>query len=530
MSIQSAGPGVRRAELGDMPPEELRRLAHEVVDWIADYLGRVGDLPVLPDVSPGEIRDALPSKAPVAGESMDDVLADFRETVLPGVTHWNHPTFHGYFAVTGSGPGILGEMITAALNVNAMVWRSSPAGTELEVLTLDWLRDLLGLPGGFTGVIQDGASTSSLVALAAAREIGLPEARALGLSAAPRARIYASEEAHSSIAKASVTLGLGREGLRRVRADERFRMDVEALRAAVAEDVASGIRPIAVVATVGTTSTASVDPVGAIADVAKEHGLWLHVDAAYAGAAAIVPELRPLFQGWERADSIVLNPHKWLFTPVDCSALLMRRPEAVRAAFSLVPEYLRTAEGDRATHLMDYGVALGRRFRALKLWFVMRYFGRDGIVSRIREHVRLARWLADQIDEDPAWERAAPVDFSTVVFRWAPEGVPGRVQDEVTEAVLTSVNESGKAFVSHTKLNGRFWIRLSVGNLGTTQAHMERTWALIREAAERIVIEPVHSSREGWGEAAHRIRERGEDGLLDPPASTDFDESEWRWE
>jgi len=477
-------PGSLRDDLGDMPPDELRRFANEVVDWIADYLTHVGDLPVLAEVTPGDIRAALPRSAPSQGESMEDVLADFRSIVLPGVTHWNHPSFHGYFAVTGSGPGILGEMITAALNVNAMVWRSSPAGTELEEVTMDWLRDLLGLPTGFKGVIQDTASTSSLVALAAAREAGLPEARELGLAAGPRARIYASEEAHSSIAKAAVTLGLGREGIRRIPTDDRFRMDVDSLRGAVAEDRAAGIRPLAIVATIGTTSTTSIDPVEAIWEIAREHGIWLHVDAAYAGAAAIVPELRPLFAGWERADSIVLNPHKWLFTPVDCSALLMRRPEAVRAAFSLVPEYLRTAEGDRATHLMDYGIALGRRFRALKLWFVMRYFGREGIVSRIREHVRLARWLADRIDDDPAWERVVPSPFSTVVFRWAPAGVDSADQDDATERILESLNASGRVFVSHTKLEGRYWIRLSIGNLGTTQDRLQRTWDLIREKAE----------------------------------------------
>ncbi|HZD04021.1 MAG TPA: pyridoxal-dependent decarboxylase, partial [Longimicrobiales bacterium] len=353
-----------------MPPGELRRHGHAVVDWIADYLEGLDDLPVLAQVSPGDVRSALPSAAPSEGDAMEDVLADFRDVILPGVTHWNHPSFHGYFAVTGSGPGILGEMISAALNINAMVWRSSPAGTELEEMTLDWLREMLGLPPGFRGVIQDTASTSSLVALAAAREAAYPEVRGHGLAGAPRGRIYASEEAHSSITKAALTLGFGREGVQPVATDREFRMDPEALRTAVSRDLDAGIRPVAVVATLGTTSTTSVDPVAAAADVAAEHGMWLHVDAAYAGPAAVLPELRPLFDGWERADSIVVNPHKWLFTPVDCSALLMRRPEDVRAAFSLVPEYLRTAEGEAATNLMDYGVALGRRFRALKLWFV----------------------------------------------------------------------------------------------------------------------------------------------------------------
>jgi aromatic-L-amino-acid decarboxylase len=466
-----------------MPTEEFRERGHEVVDWIADYLADVGGLPVLARVEPGDVRRSLPASAPTEGEAMEDIMADFRELVLPGVTHWNHPSFHGYFAVTGSGPGILGEMLSAALNVNAMVWRSSPAATELEELTLSWLRELVGLPPAFRGVIQDTASTSSLVALAAAREVGLPEARERGLAEAPRARVYASEQAHSSIDKAAMTLGLGRDGVRKVAADGHFRMDPAALEAAVADDLAAGLRPLAVVATVGTTSTASADPVDAVARVAAHHGLWLHVDAAYAGAAAIVPELRPHFAGWERADSIVLNPHKWLFTPVDCSALLMRRPEAVRRAFSLVPEYLRTTEEGETTQLMDYGVALGRRFRALKLWFVLRYFGREGIVRRLREHVRIARWLADQVDEEPGWERAAPVHFSTVVFRRAREGADPAEQDRETETVLEAVNASGEAFLSHTRLGGRLWLRLAIGNLRTTRAHVERTWARLRDAA-----------------------------------------------
>lgn len=479
-----SGPPASRASSGDMSPDEFRRLGHEVVDWIARYLDEVGDYPVFPDIEPGWVRERLPADAPERGESAEAIFADFKQIIVPAVTHWNHPSFHGYFAVTGSGPGILGEMLSAALNINAMVWRSSPAGTELEVHVTDWLRTMLGLPAGFHGVINDTASTSSLIALAAAREWRLPEARDEGLSGAPRARIYASTEAHSSIDKAAITLGLGRNGVRHVEADDRFRMRPEALRAAIDDDLANGVRPLAVVATVGTTSTTSVDPVEAVADIARDHGLWLHVDAAYAGAAALVPELGHHFVGWDRADSIVMNPHKWLFTPVDCSILYSRRPEIVRAAFSLTPEYLKTREFGVGTNLMDYGIALGRRFRALKLWYVLRYFGREGIAARIREHIRLAALVAGWIDGHGDWVRAAPHPFSTVVFRYAPAGVDGETADGLNEAILERVNRSGDAFLSHSKLGGRTVLRLSIGNLKTTEGHVADTWrALQREAA-----------------------------------------------
>lgn len=470
------------ARVGDMPAEELRRHAHRIADWIADYLETVDERPVLARVRPGDVRDALPESPPEDGEPFEAVMEDFEGVVMPGVTHWNHPGFQAYFAVTGSGPGILGEMLSAALNVNAMVWRSSPAGTELEALALDWLRQMMDLPPSFEGVINDTASTSSLYALAAAREAGLPEARDEGLAAAPRARIYTSDQAHSSIDKAAVTLGFGRRGVRRVESDEVFRMRPDALRAAVEEDRSRGLRPLAVVATLGTTSTSSVDPVDAIAEVARTEDLWLHVDAAYGGPAAVVPELRTHFRGWERADTVVVNPHKWLFTPVDCSALYFRRPELMRRAFSLTPEYLRTAE-EEVRNLMDYGVALGRRFRALKLWFVLRYFGVRGVRNRIRAHVRLARELADRVDGAEGWERVAPVPFSTVVLRFSPEGVPDETADALNRRILDRVNASGRSFLSHTVLEGRYCIRVSVGNLRTRARHVERTWELLREAA-----------------------------------------------
>ncbi|HIC16331.1 MAG TPA: amino acid decarboxylase [Gemmatimonadetes bacterium] len=467
----------------DLPVEEFRALAHEVADWAADYLGGVGSLPVLPGVRPGDVRSALPATPPLQGESLTEVLSDFRDVIVPGLTHWNHPSFFGYFAMTGSGPGILAEMLTAALNVNAMVWRSSPSGTELEELIADWLRQLLGLPPSFDGVINDTASSSSLHALAAAREEAYPNVRNEGMFQQNPGRIYASEEAHSSIEKATLTLGFGRSGYQRIKTDGRLSMCPAALRSAIQEDVALGLKPVAVVTTLGTTSTAALDPVREVADVAQEFGLWLHVDAAYGGPAAIVPELRELFDGWEMADSIVVNPHKWLFTPVDCSLLYCRRPEVLIRAFSIVPEYLKTPETGAGRNLMDYGVPLGRRFRALKLWFVLRYFGRQGIVDRLRSHVALAQELAAWIDAAPAWERVAPAPLSLVAFRFVSKRLDGAALDDANHRIMERVNESGEAFLTHTVVRGRTCLRVSIGNLKTTHAHVRHTWKLLQEAA-----------------------------------------------
>ncbi len=471
------------APLGDMPPEEFRRHAHAVVDWMADYLAQVGEHPVLAQVQPGDVAARLPASAPAAGEPVDDILRDFRDVVVPGTTHWNHPGFLAYFAITGGGPGILGEMLAAALNNNAMLWRTGPAPTELEARTLDWLRELVGLPADFHGTIQDTASISTLVALAAAREAAEPGAREEGMSGLPPLRVYASEEVHSSIDKAGITLGLGRTGTRKIPTDGRFRMDPAALEAAIEEDRSAGIRPIAVVATVGTTSTSSIDPVPAIADVCARQGVWLHVDAAYGGSAALAPELRHVLDGAQRADSLVVNPHKWMFVPIDCSVLYSRRPDVIRRAFSLVPEYLATPEGSTVTNLMDYGPALGKRFRSLKLWMTLRYFGAEGMAARIREHVRLARAFADWVHEEADWEVMAPVPFSLVVFRHAPAGMDGEATDAHNERVMAAVNATGQAFLSHTRVRGRLALRLAVGNLRTTEDHLRATWDLLRQVA-----------------------------------------------
>jgi aromatic-L-amino-acid decarboxylase len=471
-----------------MDPEEFRRYGKQVVDWIADYLKDPSRYPVLSRVQPGEIKRQLPSAAPSKPEPMSTILSDFDRIILPGITHWNHPGFFAYFSITGSAEGILGELLAAALNVNGMLWRTSPSATELEEVVLDWFRQMLGLPPEFAGVITDTASVSSLVALAAAREALHASIRVDGLAGRtdlPRLRMYCSEHTHSSIEKAAIVLGVGQNGVRKIPSDGEFRMRPDALAEAIAEDRRNGWRPFCVVATVGTTSTTSVDPVGAIADVCAREGLWLHVDGAYGGVAAIVPELRPLVGDLSRADSFVVNPHKWMFTPIDCSCLYTRHTETLRQAFSLVPEYLRTAEKG-VTNYMDWGVQLGRRFRSLKLWFVIRSFGTDGLVAQIREHCRLAKEFASWVDAAPEFERLAPVPFSVVCFRYHPAGLTDEAELERLNArLLSDVNASGDVFLSHTKLDGRFTIRLAIGNLSTRESHVARAWELVHSAAKR---------------------------------------------
>ncbi len=435
---------------------------------------------------PGEIKAALPPSPPTRPEPLADVLADVERLIVPGLTHWNHPGFFAYFAISSSTPGILGEMLSAAFNVNGMLWRSSPAATELELVVLDWLRQMLGLPAGLFGVIHDTASSSVLVALAAAREAvpGL-EARRRGLVGQARLRMYASEQTHSSVEKAAIVLGIGQEGFRKIPVDDAYRMDPAALARAIAEDRASGWTPFAVVATVGTTATTAIDPVPAVADVCARERLWLHVDAAYGGSAAVVPEMRWVLEGCERADSLVINPHKWLFVPIDLSVLYTRHPETVRAAFSLVPDYLRTPEDAVAPNLMDYGVSLGRRFRALKLWMVLRAFGTEGIAERIREHVRLAAALRSWIEADPGFELLAPSPFSLVCFRARFPGRSPEEEDRLNDELVEAVNATGEAFLSPTRLRGRTTLRLAIGNIRTEERHVRRAFDLLRAAAAR---------------------------------------------
>jgi aromatic-L-amino-acid decarboxylase len=441
----------------------------------------------LPRVRPGEVAASLPNSPPSEPEPLARILLDVETQIVPGLTHWNHPGFFAYFANSSTAPAILAELLAATFNSNGMLWKTSPAATELEIVALDWLRQLLGLPEGLFGVIQDTASTATMVALAAAREAvpGL-EARRRGLVGQARLRMYASEHAHSSVEKAGVVLGIGQDGFRKVPVDAEFRMDPSALARAVAEDRAAGWTPFAVTATVGTTSTTSVDPVPAIADVCARERLWLHVDAAYAGCAAVAPELRWALAGCERADSLVTNPHKWLFVPVDLSALYTRRPDVLRAAFSLVPDYLRTREDAVAPNLMDYGVSLGRRFRALKLWAVLRAFGANGIADRIREHVRLAQVFRSWVEADPSFEVVAPSPFSVVCFRARFAGAAPEEVDRKNDALMEAVNASGEAYLSSTKLLGRTTLRLAIGNIRTEERHVRRAWELLRGAAEEV--------------------------------------------
>jgi len=470
--------------LGDLDLETFRSEGRRLVDWIARYLEGAERLPVVPRVRPGEIRAALPAAPPPRPEPLETILADVERHIVPGLTHWNHPGFFAYFANSSTAPAILGEMLSAAFNANAMLWKTAPAATELEVVVLDWLRQMTGLPEGFFGVIQDTASAATLVGLAAAREAvpGL-DARRRGLVGQARLRMYASDQAHSSVEKAGIVLGIGQDGLRKIACDAELRMDPRALAGAVAEDRAAGWTPFAVTATVGTTSTTSVDPVAEIAEVCARERLWLHVDAAYAGSAAVVPELRWLLRGCERADSLVMNPHKWLFVPVDLSAFYTRRPEVVKAAFSLVPEYLRTAEESVAPNLMDYGVSLGRRFRALKLWMVIRAFGAEGLAARIREHVRLAQVFRAWVEADPDFEVVAPSPLSVVCFRFRGRGLSPADADRANAKILDSVNYSGEAYLSHTRLADRTVLRLAIGNVRTEERHVRRAWELLREGA-----------------------------------------------
>lgn len=429
---------------------------------------------MLPDVQPGELMDRLPRSAPETGEPLERALEDFHSLILPATTHWNHPGFMAYFGSSAPGPGVLGEMLAATINANAMVWKSSPASTELEQTVLGWLRQWLGLPEEFFGIIYDTASISSTHAMAAARQMADPECRRRGSRGDLTA--YISTQTHSSIEKAAIALGIGQDNVRKIEVDDAFRMRPDLLASAIDEDRAAGRKPFFVAATVGTTSTTSIDPVPEIASIAEPHGMWLHVDSAYGGSAAILPELHHIFNGVERAHSVVMNPHKWMCTPSDCSAFFTRRPDMLREAFSLIPEYLRTPDHPRAVNFMDYGLQLGRRFRSLKLWFVMRYFGRQGLQQMLRNHIRWAQDLAAEIRRDERFEIVAPTPLSVICFRLC-------ATDEANQKLIEKVNASGKVFLSGTVLRGKYTIRLSIGNFGTTWADVEQAWNLIRAAA-----------------------------------------------
>jgi len=450
----------------DPDSAEFREAGHKLIDWVADYLEHIDQYKVLSSVQPGEIERQFATEPSAKGRPYDELIADFEKKLVPGITHWNHPAFFAYFSITGSQAGILAELLTAAINANGMLWKTSPSLTELETVVLSWLRDNLGLPPNLFGIINDTASINSFLALAAAREaLGL-DIRGKGMTGRdlPALRVYCSDQAHSSIEKGALALGFGASGVIKIESDDKFRMRVDALEEAIARDRKAGALPCAISATVGTTSTASVDPVRKLGEIARREKMWLHVDAAYAGSAAIDPSFRWLWDGVEYADSIVTNPHKWLFTPIDCSVLYTTRPDMLRQTFSLVPEYLKTTDTAEVNY-MDYGLQLGRRFRALKLWTVFEHYGIDRIRAVIRDQVALAQRLTAELQKRGDIELLAPQMFSVIVFR-------KKGTDEENAALLERINASGKLFVSHTKLKGRYGIRVAIGNGATEWRHV----------------------------------------------------------
>jgi aromatic-L-amino-acid decarboxylase len=484
-----------RQSLGDTPPEIFRKQLHQLADWIADFRENISNLRVAPNDKPGAIRAALPAHPPEQGEAFEEILADIDRLIVPGMVHWSHPMFLGYFGWTQTAPGILGEMATAPLNVNAMTWRTSPAATELETVVVDWARQLIGLPEEFGGVVYDTASVGIMHALAVAREEAAPSTRKLGLSARnlPRFRIYTSDQAHSSVEKAAIALGLGEDNVQRVPSDAEFRMDVAALRAMIARDLAGNFKPLAAVATVGTTSTASVDPVPEIAKICREHKMWLHVDGAYGGGFAILPEYNWITGGWRDADSIIINPHKTLFVPLDFSILYVRDLERLRRVFTLVPEYLRGDTIEAEKNYMDYGIQLGRRFRALKAWVIWRSLGRAGMADRLREQVRLTNQLVDWIKGDQRFELAAPVVMPVICFRFvgdkqgAASTTAGPARTDILNLeIVERINASGRAYLTQTKLRGRTVMRIGLGNVLTIEQHLRTAWELIQRTATEV--------------------------------------------
>ncbi len=468
---------------GDMPPEEFRRIGHEMVDWISDYWAEQERYRVTPEVKPGELVDKLPAAAPDAGEAPEAILRDFVDQILPHCVHWNHPGFLAYFAAGGSAPGVLAETLTAALNNVGLLWKATPALHELEQTTLAWLAQWLGLPTEWFGMIHETASDATMHAAIAARQQTFENERAAGREPSlDRMVMYTSEHAHSSVEKAMLAMGRPREACRKIATDEKYAMRPHDLAEAIRQDREDGLLPLGATATIGTTSSTAVDPVPEIADIAEREGLWLHVDAAYAGPCSMLPELRHHFAGVERADSYVVNPHKWLWAPMGCSALYTAKPEVFRRALSLTPEYLRSQQDPRAVNFMEYAVPLGRRNRALKLFFILRYFGKDGVTARLREHNRLAAELSAKVAEHPGFELTAPTTFSLVCLRYC--GGSEETLDAINQRILDDVNASGEFFLSHTKLDGKFTIRVAIGNLRTAERHVDRLWELLRASAE----------------------------------------------
>ena len=479
-------------EYVDMSPDEFRKYGYELIDWIAKYFENIEEYPALAKINPGDIKSKLPKKPPQKPEKMEDVYKDVDDIIMPGMTHWNHPKFMAYFNSSGSGPGILAELLSGAFNINGMVWKSSPASTELEEVMMDWLRQMIGLPKDFWGIIYDGGSASTMHGIAMAKEaIEGGEFRTKGMSGregTKRLRLYQSEHAHSSVEKAAITLGIGIEGVRKIPVDKDFCMIPNDLKKAIEEDRKIGWLPFCVVGTVGTTSSTAIDPISEIAKICKDEKLWLHVDAAHGGTLAILPEMQYILEGCEHADSFYFNPHKWMFIPIDVSAFYTKHPDILKRTFSLVAEYLKTEHDNTVINQMDYGVQLGRKFRSLKLWFVIRYFGVEGIQKILREHLRLAKLVEQWINDLSEFELLAPVNMSTICMRSVPKKMRTENDlNEFNENLLAKINESGEFFLTHTKLEGKFTIRIVISGLRTTEKHVKEVWAHIVKCNEELL-------------------------------------------
>jgi aromatic-L-amino-acid/L-tryptophan decarboxylase len=468
-----------------MDKETFRKHGYEFIDWVAGYLDNVGDYRICPDVNPGEIKQKLPKEAPGKGESLDRIFDDFKKKILPGMTHWQHPSWFAYFPANNSPPSVLAELLTAGMGAQCMIWETSPAAEELEEVVMEWLKSMLGLPKGMAGVIQDTASTSSLVALLTARE------KATGFKSNVKGFqeplvVYCSDESHSSVEKGAKIAGFGKENIRHISTDKDYAMIPEELEESISGDLKEGLRPCCVIATVGTTSSSAIDPLDKIGEICRRHDVWLHVDAAYAGTASVLPEKRWMFKGIEYADSFVFNPHKWMLTNFDCSAYFVKEPELLVRTFEIHPEYLKTGVDSQVKNYRDWGIALGRRFRALKLWFVLRYYGIEGIQEMVRKHIDLAHFFKDKVEESPSFELMAPVPLSLVCFRLN-DGRSDEELDKINQRLLAAVNQTGKLHMTHTTLKGKYVIRLCVASRTTEKQDVVRAWKLIDEKAREIL-------------------------------------------
>lgn len=471
-----------------MDTSEFRKQAHELVDWMADYLQNIRDYPVKSPVEPHQILDALSSQPPVSAESFERIFDDFKSIIMPGMTHWQHPSFFGYFPANSSGPSVLAEMLTATLGAQCMIWQTSPAAAELEERMMHWLREMIGLPPTFEGVIQDTASTATLCSILTAREKHSNfSVNEKGLDPSHRFVVYCSSETHSSIEKAVKIAGLGRERLHKVAVDDSYAMDPKMLERAIEGDLAHGLTPLCVVATIGTTGSTAIDPIRAIGEICKRHNIWFHVDAAMAGTALILPEMRWMSEGIELADTFVFNPHKWMLTNFDCSAYFVRDREALVRTFEILPEYLKTPEKSQVNNYRDWGIPLGRRFRALKLWFVIRSYGVAGLQAIIRNHIAMARGLAQTISETPNFEMLAPRSINLICFRYHPTGVNDlSALNALNERLEHALNATGKIFLTHTKLKGAYTLRMVIGQTQVTQQDVDSAWTLIQTKARSL--------------------------------------------